>query len=296
MKRALLICNPYSGNQKAKQATDKIVSELSSHDFSCQVFVSESIYALQQFIVREPFDDLAFIGLIGGDGTMHVFLNAMLQRFEKVPVPVALFPCGTGNAFNFDIGCTTIDHTLQLIYNNRCSFIDVAEVTANKQKLWTFNILGCGLVTDINRLAEKMRWLGALRYTVASLIKLMANPKSQLTITTSEGSMEGSFSFVLACNTRFTGKGMLMAPHAQLNDGKLDVLIVKACSRFQLLTLFPKIFKGEHLDASVLTYIHSNYLKVESASKPLPTNIDGELIGSTPLEVLVHANKLTVYR
>jgi len=296
LKNALLIVNPYSGKRNAMVAAAVIQSKLFEQGYTCNLFVSESIQALTEFIHEQSFDALQFIGLVGGDGTMHVFLNGILKRWDTVPVPVALFPCGTGNAFNFDIGCTTIDHTLQLIYSNSYSYIDIAEVTANQQKLWTFNILGCGLVTDINRLAEKMRWLGSFRYTAASLIKLLANPKKPLKITTREGCMEGKFSFVLACNTRYTGKGMLMAPHAQLNDGKLDVLIVKACSRFQLLTLFPKIFKGKHIGASVLTYLHSDYLKIESYSESLPTNIDGEIVGSTPVEWIVHANKLKVYR
>lgn len=296
MKKALLIINPYSGKRNAINIAQTIINQLTKKGYSCTSFVSESAHALHQFLAEQSLDKLELIGLVGGDGTMHVFLNSVLNRLNIVPIPIALFPCGTGNAFNFDIGCTTIDHTLQLIDKNSYSFIDIAQVNANGQKLWTFNILGCGLVTDINRLAEKMRWLGSFRYTAASLIKLLANPKKQLRITTNQGVVEGKFSFVLACNTRYTGKGMLMAPHAQLNDGKLDVLIVKACSRFQLLTLFPKIFKGQHLGASVLTYLNTDYLKIESLDKALPTNIDGELIGTTPVELIVHANKLKVFR
>lgn len=295
MKKALLIVNPYSGKKDGVQQAEGICKKLASKNFSAQVFVSSSITALENFLGEHPLSNFNFVGLIGGDGSMHAFINAALKTYQEIPIPVALFPCGTGNSFNFDIGCNSIDQTLSSIYTNNTNFVDIAEVCTGRERMWSFNILGCGLVAEINKLAENMRWLGASRYTVASVIKLLANPHSHLKIKTEQGILEGKFSFVLACNTRYTGKGMLMAPHAKLNDGKFDVIIVRACSAFKLLTLFPKIFKGQHLGADVLRYLQVDSLEVICDQKSLVTNIDGEMKGNTPFSLKVQTAKLRVF-
>jgi diacylglycerol kinase (ATP) len=296
MKQALLIVNPHSGQKNGVKLSEGIRDRLAGKGINSELFVSVHTKALEEFLAKRSLNDFDFVGLVGGDGTMHTFLNAALSLYDNLPLPIAIFPCGTGNAFNCDIGCGTIEDTLQSIYTNDPVFIDVAEVSFANERLWSFNILGCGLVARINGLAERLRWLGAPRYTVSSLIGLFANPISHLKVTTDEKVFEGKYSFVLACNTRYTGKGMLMAPHAKLSDGKFDVILVKACSALTLLRLFPKIFKGEHLGAEVLEYVQTATLNVTSDNgSALPTIIDGEQKGETPFSFRIRANKVKVF-
>lgn len=295
MGKALLIVNPYSGKKNGEIIAKDIREKLEAQSYTCTTHVSKSIVSLQQFISRTTLEDYTFIGLIGGDGTMHEFLNAALAKYQQILVPIALFPCGTGNAFNLDIGCTTIEETLRRIFENKTSFVDVAQVQYSNKTLWSFNILGCGLVAEINQLAERLRLFGAARYNIASVVKLLSNPIAHYSIKTDTKTFEGRYSFVLACNTRYTGKGMLMAPHAQLNDGKFDVTIVQACSALKLLMLFPKIFKGEHLTADILTYVQTSSLSVSSSKTKAATNIDGEIKGELPFSFTVHANKIKVF-
>lgn len=295
MNKALLVVNPHSGKKNAERDALQITQRLAADSVHCEVFISRDISALEQFIKNCDFSSYTFAGLVGGDGTMHAFINAVLKQQETVPLPLALFPCGTGNAFNLDIGCNSLEDTLSAISRGKTSFIDIAQVNFEHEVLWSFNILGCGLVADINQLAEKMRWLGASRYTIASLIKLISNPSAYLQIRSEHETLEGKFSFVLACNTRYTGKGMMMAPLAKLNDGKFDVIVVKHCSMFKLLRLFPKIFEGKHLGADVLQYIQTSQLSVTCHDRPGHTNIDGEMKGTLPFSFRVHPDKVRVF-
>ncbi len=294
--RVLFIVNPFSGKRIGEKTAKTIAEKLSHNSAVSEIFVSHNLTELNAFVGSTNLNDFGWIGIIGGDGTMHGFMNAALNAYGSVNPPLALFPCGTGNAFNFDIGCATVDETLACVLQNRTSYIDVAEVTyENGERLWSFNILGCGLVADINRLAEKWRWLGGMRYNVASVIKLLGNPVQEYEITTDNDRFSGKYSFMLACNTRYTGKGMMMAPHAELNDGKFDIILVKACSAFKLLTLFPKIFKGQHLGADVLSYLQTSSLSIISKNGPQQSNIDGEMKGQTPFRFIVHKNKVRVF-
>lgn len=291
---ALLIVNPWSGKKNGEASSASIAAKLAERKISSTVFVSHSLDKLDAFIQQTDLSQFSFAGIIGGDGTMHEFLNAVLKHHPSFDIPIALFPCGTGNAFNFDIGCSTVEMTLDCIFNQNISWIDVAEVKYADRTLWSFNILGCGLVAEINKLAEKLRFFGGARYTVASVIKLLVNPVNQMEVKTDAAEFKGSYSFVLACNTRYTGKGMMMAPEAKLADGKFDILLVKACSRWKLLKLFPKIFKGTHIGADVLIYEQSHSLSIRS-EKNLITNIDGEIKGETPLSFIVHRNKIRAF-
>jgi diacylglycerol kinase (ATP) len=291
----LLLVNPFSGNKKGRETAVYITQKLSAKGFRCETLISHSIGELHEQVKSKALNDYAFVGVVGGDGSMHEFINAALKFHQSVPVPVALFPCGTGNAFNFDIGCATVDETLECIFANSTSYIDLAEVRYNNETLWSFNILGCGLVAEINSLAEKMRFLRGSRYTAASLIKLFVNPSSHFKISTDNAEREGSYSFILACNTRYTGKGMMMAPKAELNDGKFDVILVKACPFWKLLMLFPKIFKGNHIGADVLEYVQTSMLQVSTSTPDNFTNIDGEIKGRLPFSMTVHANKMRCF-
>jgi YegS/Rv2252/BmrU family lipid kinase len=294
VKKALLIVNPNSGNKNGTHVARYVAERLSQMHFDCIVHMADSVNDMHQFVAKTSINNFDLIGIIGGDGTMHEFINAVLRKYETLTIPVALFPCGTGNAFNFDIGCATADATLSCIEKQSTSWIDVAEVHYGDDTFWSFNIIGCGLVADINALAEKMRWLGSSRYTIASLIKLLVNRTIYARISTDEGDFEGDISFVLACNTRYTGKGMMMAPLAKLHDGKFDILIVKACSRFTLLRLFPKIFKGGHLGSNSLQYIQTKTLRVECKHAEC-TNIDGEMKGTSPFHFEVRREKINVF-
>lgn len=295
MKTALLIINPNAGKKSGKRDAAYITERLKQKGYHCEHVLCDTVDALDNQLQHAIFTNYEFVGIVGGDGSMHAFINAVLKTHEQIPVPLALFPCGTGNAFNLDIGCNSIDETLSCIFTNTTSYIDIAEMKMNKEVLWSFNIIGCGLVAEINLLAEKLRWLGAMRYNVASLIKLLGNPNYHLNVSTEHATFSDRYSFVLACNTRYTGKGMMMAPHALLNDGKFDVTLVKACSVFTLLRLFPKIFSGKHLGDPVIHYVQTNSLTVSAAPLQLKTNIDGEINGETPFSLVIHREKVKVF-
>ena len=86
---------------------------------------------------------------------------------------------------------------------------------------------------------------------------------------------------------------MKAAPNAKLDDGLIDLVIVKKTSRLKLLLLFPKIFSGKHISSPLVQYqqVKSFSIFPESDSG---LNIDGELIGNTPLSVTVKAGLIKV--
>jgi diacylglycerol kinase (ATP) len=75
-----------------------------------------------------------------------------------------------------------------------------------------------------------------------------------------------------------------MAPNALIDDGLLDITILKKMSRRKLLSSFPKIFTGEHIHLPEVETYQAKRIKIVS-KKPKVLSPDGELIGITPVEI-----------
>ena len=88
---------------------------------------------------------------------------------------------------------------------------------------------------------------------------------------------------------------MKIAPRAKIDDGLLDVVIVKKkISKFKLLKLFPKVFTGEHINDSIIEYYQTKGFNLETRKK-MDLNIDGEKIGTTPIQVNMIPKAISIY-
>ena len=77
---------------------------------------------------------------------------------------------------------------------------------------------------------------------------------------------------------------MKMAPEAVIDDGLMDLIVVKQNSRSTLLSVFPKLFNGEHISHPACEYLKCRKFSIRS-EKNDPLNIDGEIIGRAPVDV-----------
>jgi len=290
-KKYLCTINPLSGTQKAT----KMLVNLRK-DFPEDVFIvleSKSAGYFSRFIDQIILTDIDAVLVLGGDGTMHDVVNA-LHINNRLDIPVLLFPAGSGNAFNHDFDSLTYKKAADRLRQFRLIDIDLLEIKYNEQSCVSFNMIGWGLVNNISQLAEDMRWIGTARYTLSALLAIIPNPNSHLKIQLDNDiHYDEDFSFVLILNTKHTGKGMKMAPYADLQDGLMDVLLVRKTAMSNLLKLFPSIYSGKHINSKHLEYRQVKYIKVESNSSQNLT-IDGEIKGSAPYEVRVMEEKLKV--
>jgi diacylglycerol kinase (ATP) len=101
-----------------------------------------------------------------------------------------------------------------------------------------------------------------------------------------EQEIRGSAFFVAVANAHRYGGGMRVAPHAELNDGLLDVCRVEQMSKWKLLCCVPTIFFGAHLRIKQVRYFQTTKIRIESA-RPLEVYADGEYACLTPVEIAV---------
>jgi len=289
----LFLVNPFAGKGKAMLIAKNTIEIMRENSYETEFFEGKNKEDFLNFTTIYEINKIQKIAVFGGDGTMHDIINAIMLKPEWLSKPLMLFPCGTGNAFCHDLDCLSVEKATQRLLNGKEMLVDLAEIKMSKNSMWAFNIVGCGLVSHINTLAEKMRYFGPARYNIATIMKIISPPVLTAKISFNGEIYTKDYCFLLACNTRFTGKGMKMAPLAKLNDGLIDFLIVEKTSRLKLLLLFPKIFSGKHLNSPYLRYVQTNHIKIET-QYPEIVNIDGEIKGNTSLEIIVHKQKLKV--
>ena len=248
----------------------------------------------QEIVRTVPVDDYDGLCAIGGDGTMHELVNGLMMRNDNADIPIGLIPGGTGSSFMHDLCCLDPIMAAERIISGKTRFIDLMKVKMRDETLYAFNVVGWGVVVDIIRLAEKLRWIGYQRYNFATLVQFIKikQRKAQLIIDGEE--QDDDFVFLMGCNTKHTGKGMMIAPQAELDDGLIDLVTVKGTQRIGLLKVFMNVFEGKHLASPLVEYKQVSSLSlIPQENEQL--NVDGELTGCTPINVTVVPRGLQIF-
>ena len=150
------------------------------------------------------------------------------------------------------------------------------------------------MITAIARTSEKFRWWPKQRYNLSTVIELVQLQARTTKLIIDDTVIEGDISILIACNTPYTGVGMKMAPKAKLDDGKIDIIVVKEASRLQMLKLFPKVFDGSHIDSDLVDYYQANKFELIPVENDL-LDIDGEITGITPIKVEMISKAIEIF-
>jgi len=293
-RRFLLVVNPRGGVRRGLTLADQVQARLAAAGAAVDRHVSQYPGHAAELARTLDLGGCDGLCLIGGDGTIHEVVNGLLQRADGGRIPLGLIPGGTGNSVLLHLGCTTAEDAVERILVGRTQNVDAARLTCRNQMIYCVNIVGWGGVVDINCTAERWRWLGRPRYTLATLWQILW-PHRRLARLILDGQiLEDEFLFILGCNTRFTGKGMHVAPRAELADGKLDVVFVRRASRGQMLRLFQGVYDGTFAIRPGVGYRQVRTLQIETETPEL-LNLDGELKSCASVCVEMVPGAVTVF-
>lgn len=279
-----LVVNPHGGKNRGPGILKKVQPIFKEAGAEVTVIETERAGHARELAKTVTTDGYNGFCAIGGDGTMHEVVNGMMSRSDGQRLPIGLITGGTGNSLMHDLDCLDPEIAVKRILTNRKRAMDIARIDANGEIFYAFNIVGWGLPTDINILADKILWTGTQRYNIASIIEVLKHNQRLAKLIIDGNIVIGDYGFILGCNTIHTGVGMKMAPMAQISDGLIDLIIVKKASRFKLLRMFPKVFSGGHIGDHIVEYRQVREFSVLPMVDHV-LNIDGELLGSTPIHV-----------
>ena len=289
------IVNPNSGKKKSLKIFNTIRPLLNQKKIDFDYFETEYSGHASNIIQNINLKKYHGIIIIGGDGTFHEVVNGLMLKKNKLKIPIGIIPGGSGNSFLYDIDDKNPLSIFKTILKFKKRKIDIIKVKTPNEIIYSINLVGWGLVTDIGESAEKFRWLGTSRYTIVSIAEIIKNKNRTASLLINNQVNNNTFTFIIACNTKYVGKGMFMAPNAKINDGLLDLIVVKGnLSRITLFKTLPKLFKGTHISDPNVSYHQVSNFSLKTKNNDL-LNIDGELKGNTSIEVELIHNAIEVF-
>jgi len=301
VKRAHLIVNPFSGKKKGDEVGRFVSEELSESKITVEIYRTEGPEAAISIAQNLKLKNGDIIVSVGGDGTFCEVITGFMSRLDSAneQFPIALIPAGTGNSQANDMEISSHMEAIELILKNRLRKMDIAKVVFNegedKGVRYSHNLVGWGLGVDSNILAEKMRFLGPLRYDIGALMSIIRGKVRSARCTIDGHLMDSNFVLLLIQNTKTGGDRLTLAPMAQVDDGKMDLGVIYHLGRLKVLKMFNQLkAEGSHVwNPNVEFYRFSN-LKIET-DDPTPINIDGENVGFTPVEIDVLPSAIKIF-
>ncbi|MFI1913600.1 YegS/Rv2252/BmrU family lipid kinase [Nocardia sp. NPDC020380] len=302
IRSVALVTNPLSGQGKGEQVAREAARLFAARDIAVNEILGSSA-ADTALLVRKALADPATrpdaVVAAGGDGLVCVTLQALVGQ----GVPLGLVPAGTGNDLAREVGVP--DETaaaVDVVLGGRTRTIDLGTVETGDSStpIWFATVTGTGLDARVTLRANSMRYpKGPLRYTVAALLELAGklDVPYRIELQGSPDHPDGTVIeldavMVAVGNTRTYGGGMLICPDALIDDGLLDLTVVGAMSRFDMLRLLPTLSSGKRIDHPAAVGYRAATITLTAPGAP--ATADGDPVGLLPATFRTHAGALDV--
>lgn len=281
MQRTAFIINPNSSNGKYQSFLNKLNFLIDNPN----VFISKSKKDTEDFI-NNNLNNIDIFVAVGGDGTISSIAKQLIYT-DKI---LAVYPMGSGNGFAKENGFDkSIKKLLTKIQNKKSQIIDTIKINQE----FSINVSGVGLDSVVAYNFEKTSrgFFNYIKTTIATFFSF--NDINIKFKNIDNQKYNGKYLMLNVANTRQFGNNAFIAPNAILDDGLVDIVLVK---RFSLIgsvkfayQLFSKKLEGNPF---------VTYLRLEQIDLEIDNNIwhiDGdamELPSPVEIQVLKHSLKV----
>ncbi|PZD92912.1 diacylglycerol kinase [Paenibacillus sambharensis] len=292
IKRARLIYNPTSGREEIKRRLPDILQrlELGGIETSCHATVGEGDASLAASDAVERGFDIVIAA--GGDGTLYEVINGMAEH--PVRPPLGILPLGTTNDFARALGIPKHwEYACDLIIQQYARPIDLGK--ANQR--YFINIAGGGSLTELTyEVPSKLKtMIGQLAYYMKGLEKMTRlRPSEMLIQAAGQDDIHEEILLFLICNSNSVGGFEKLAPSASLEDGLLDVIVLKKCNLGEFIRIASMALRGEHLNDPHILHFQTSQLKVTTPGY-VQLNLDGEYGGTLPCTFSILPSHLHIF-
>lgn len=248
------LLNPSSGRGAGAKMLDRL--RIAASRRGAGLAVSRSAGDLIQHARRAAREGVERLFVAGGDGTMHWAIQGLVGT-ECALAPI---PLGSGNDLAGTLGVPSdLDAAIERGLAAPLRAIDLL----NAGGLVSVSYAGVGFDSEVTRVANEIRRLRGPMIYAWAVIKTLKNFKPPvLTIEHDHGRFEGRAMFANLNNLPRLGGGMKMAPDAIIDDGMLELVIVREVSKFELLRVFPKVYSGKHLNHPQIDLVRTRSARI----------------------------------
>ncbi len=246
---------------------------------------------------REAAATHELLVVVGGDGT----LNEVVNGVAGLDTELAVLPAGTGQDFGRTHGISSrFDDAVRAAIGGTACPIDVGRVeyrdAAGADAVRFFaNVGSVGMSGAVARRANSMskRLGGRTTFFYALVREFVAWKNTEVTVTVDDTSRRGRMHDAIVANGRWHGGGMKLAPDARPDDGLFDVVLIGDVTKLDFVTTAPKLYSGRHVTHPRVEVLRGATVTVDAA-EPLPLELEGEHVGTTPARFVVVPRALRV--
>ncbi len=274
--RIKLIVNPASGQETAighLPAINARLREAGDVDIVLTTGEGDGVEAGR----RAALEGYDRVFVAGGDGTLNEVLNGLAQVDGALgAVVLAVVPLGTGNDFATAIGVpASPEDAVDALLGGAVAPVDVGRVNDR----CFLNISAGGFIADVSDAVNPQlkTVLGKLAYLIGGAQVLLDYEPVAARVANAATVTKASLLAFAVCNSRLIGGGRLIAPHAIVDDGWLDVCLIHAMPTLEFVALLRRVSSGDHVDDDRVTYFRTQQLEL-AFDRAVRINTDGQVL------------------
>ncbi len=284
----IFVINPFAGRGKAVKLIPEIDNLLMDKKVKYSIYVTKAKGDAERF-VRETLaerSDVRFYAC-GGDGSLHEVVNGAKGYPDA---EIGVIPVGSGNDFIRNFGTKEMFMDIKAQIKGKSVPCDVIDINGR----YIVNMANIGFDCDAAEKAiawKKKPFVNGTMAYVCGVAEMFVKPMGKyLTFRFDNGQiMSGKFLLCTLANGCFCGGGFKSSPEATVDDGLIDMGVVKMLSRPSFVSLLPKYKAGTYLATKIAKkkVIYEKRKSVEIKSKePVNISIDGEINTFTEIKAV----------
>ncbi|MBQ5402889.1 MAG: diacylglycerol kinase family lipid kinase [Bacteroidales bacterium] len=267
--KILFIINPISGIGKQRKIEGLIEKNLNKEKFDYQIrYTQYAGHATK--IAEESIGVFDVVTAVGGDGS----INEIAKKLAGTETALAIIPCGSGNGLARALGIPVMPN-LAIKYLNKAEFkmIDTCEVN----KKFFLSLAGAGYDSQVARRYQYLEGRGFKTYFKAILGSFFNYKPLEYTLNIDGKILVRKALLVTVCNSSQYGYGFKISPNAELDDGLMDVVIVKKPQLWRVPFVLLNVMLGRAHKSKCFEIIQCRKIELMGNKKGW-VNLDGETL------------------
>jgi diacylglycerol kinase (ATP) len=303
MSHAKLIINPIAGGGSIRKQWPRICSQLRdiglSFDFE---FTKKPGHAIE--IAKKVIEtDYRYLIAVGGDGTINEVANGLLRSNNSDEAILGIISTGTASCFGRSLGIAQDEtRSFSMLAKRKTISIDIGVVRYcdRGQSLQRFFLneasigFGAAIVNSWKRLPNRHgRAVNNKLRAIAGYSAILTHQNKRAKLSIDDEVEDICVCYVVVANGKYFADGMLISPHAIMDDGLLNLVILGDVSKSEMLRIVPTIYDGSHISHPGIQERKARMIAIECNDRLL-VEADGEIIGECPASFRMIPSALSV--
>ncbi len=288
-----IIVNPVAGRGRAASQAALVREYFASHGTRVEMCASHGSDDVREQAARAAREGYAHVIALGGDGTFRHLTEGILGTSAIA----GFLPAGSGNDVARALGIPLDPiRAADAFVHSRPRTIDLARARfSNARVAHSVCVTGMGLDAEAAHLANTRfsRWPGASRYIAGALATYFKGAAFYLHAEIDGRDWRGRALFAVAANAAEYGSGIRIAPSAQIDDGWLDLVIVREIAWTRVFEAIPILLTSGDLRFPEVERFRCKRARLET-DRPVKVHGDGEILGESPVEFEINPAALRV--